>query len=146
MRRWGLTLEVKSLLVHSDGECAVVLVIDSNHSPLDKWSDLEREREKEGEAERESQSEKEAEGRHVTLPLSISTVMPATVPHSTLPLFINYPRSSLAAACPASNPAFSSSTAHTRRAAVWKMVEKMGGEEEVGFGRAKEGKGREGWR
>lgn len=36
----GLTLEVKSLLVHSDGECAVVLVIDSYHSPLDKWSGL----------------------------------------------------------------------------------------------------------
>lgn len=131
---------MKSLLVHSDGECAVVLVINSNHSPLDKWSDLERDTEKEREGE------KEAEVRHVTLPLSISTVMPAKVPHSTLPLFINYPRLSLAAASRPSNPAFSPSTLHTRRAAVWKMVERTGGEEEVGFGRAKEGKGSEGWR
>lgn len=29
-----LTLEMKSLLVHSDGECAVVLVIDADHSAL----------------------------------------------------------------------------------------------------------------
>lgn len=50
---WCLTLEVKSLLVHSDGECAVVLVIDSYHSPLDKWSGLERERETHTDRERE---------------------------------------------------------------------------------------------
>lgn len=31
-----LTLEMESLLVHSDGECAVVLIINADHSSLDK--------------------------------------------------------------------------------------------------------------
>lgn len=35
-QRGQLTLEMESLLVHSDGECAVVLVIYANHSPLGK--------------------------------------------------------------------------------------------------------------
>lgn len=30
----GLTLEMESLLVHSDGECAVILVIYADHSSL----------------------------------------------------------------------------------------------------------------
>lgn len=35
-RSGQLTLEMESLLVHSDGECAVVLVIYANHSSLSK--------------------------------------------------------------------------------------------------------------
>lgn len=57
------------------------------------------------------QTGREKEG--VTLPLSISTVMPATVPHSMLLLFINYPRSSLAAGSPPYNPALSLSLQRT---------------------------------
>lgn len=34
IRGGHLTLEMESLLVHSDGECAVVLIIDANHSSL----------------------------------------------------------------------------------------------------------------
>lgn len=34
LKEGQLTLEMESLLVHSDGECAVVLVIDADHSSL----------------------------------------------------------------------------------------------------------------
>lgn len=37
----GLTLEMESLLVHSDGECAVILVIYADHSSLgeQRWKE-----------------------------------------------------------------------------------------------------------
>lgn len=35
-----LTLEMESLLVHSDGECAVVLVIYADHSSLGKQREV----------------------------------------------------------------------------------------------------------
>lgn len=61
----GLTLEMESLLVHSDGECAVILVIYADHSSLgeQRWRERgkrERERGKRG-RDGGSQSEK-----HVT--------------------------------------------------------------------------------
>lgn len=53
-------MEMESLLVHSDGECAVILVIDADHSSLgeQRW----REREEGGREREKGQSEK-----HVTL-------------------------------------------------------------------------------
>lgn len=36
IKKAHLTLKMESLLVHSDGECAVVFVIYANHSSLDK--------------------------------------------------------------------------------------------------------------
>lgn len=71
-----LTLKMKSLLVHSDGECAVVLVIDSNHSSLGKQRDWERERQREGER---------GDTSHSHFPF-----LSSCPPHCTLP-FINYP-------------------------------------------------------
>lgn len=59
----GLTLEMESLLVHSDGECAVILVIDADHSSLGEQRWRERGEGRGRERERETgQSEK-----HVTL-------------------------------------------------------------------------------
>lgn len=87
-------MEVKSLLVHSDGECAVVLVIDSNHSPLDKRRDLERERAEAKERKRERGRERSREetrhtptfhfchhARHIpTFPAPAFHKLPAVVP------------------------------------------------------------------
>ena len=56
-------MEMESLLVHSDGECAVVLVIYADYSSLGR----EREREKGG-------GQSESKTRHT--PESISILMP----------------------------------------------------------------------
>lgn len=66
----GLTLEMESLLVHGDGECAVILVIDADHSSL---GGREREREK-GEREGERGGQSDRDTRHT--PFSFSYPLP----------------------------------------------------------------------
>lgn len=61
-----LTLKMESLLVHSNGESAVVLVIDSNHSSLQK---------------RNAAKAIQTEG-HVIHSLSLSICSSAPLPHA----------------------------------------------------------------
>lgn len=82
---------MESLLVHSDCECAVVLVIYADHSSLANREVRERERER----AREGQSDRET--RHT--PLSISILMPSRCSYSplialfcTLSLAVSYTR------------------------------------------------------
>lgn len=67
-----LTLEMESLLVHSDGECAVVLVIDADHSSLGKQKERRGEREWEKQAVRQG---------HVILHFPFRSSCPQHVPN-----------------------------------------------------------------
>lgn len=78
-------MEVKSLLVHSDGECAVVLVIDSNHSPLDKRRDLERETEREREEAKERKRARARKKQRGDTSHSHFPFLPSCPPHSHIP-------------------------------------------------------------
>ena len=110
----------------------------------------ERERARESERERETNRQSDSETRHT--PLSVSTLMPSTCSSSPDRLaFLNYPWfvSSALQSLPFKSTScliisFPLTHTHTHThtypgAGFWNMAEKKGGDEEVGFWRAKEG-------